>query len=84
MEEKINENSKRQIEILREDTETLNNKIEGNNETLKQQINEKMEEHSDTLRKHQEEMCIRDRNMAEKSKQTINLIFVLCFISNSK
>ena len=48
MEEKINENSKRQIEILREDIETLNNKIEGNNETLKQQINEKMEEHSDT------------------------------------
>ena len=32
--------------------ETLNNKIEGNNEALKQQINEKMEEHSNTLRKN--------------------------------
>ena len=30
--------------------------IEENNETLKQQINEKMEEHSNTLRKNQESL----------------------------
>ena len=60
-EEKINENSRRQNEILsedltkqlREDIETLNNKIECNKMTLKQQINKKIKEHSDTLQKNQ-------------------------------